>query len=141
MTNPKTRFACFIALLLLTGCGANESVLKSGKETPSTNSAPQQPAIDQDLAAVRNADFRWVFVLRRKDGGKIDAEDRSVIKANTVEANRRVSSDDDKAFIIGTNMQIPPEKMMALYQRFAIEDHSPPPDANTNVNGNSNAVK
>lgn len=131
----KLLTALVAAALLGTACGANEQVLKSGKETPS-NSVRTSSSIDDDLAAMRNADFRWVFVLRRKDGGVIDAEDRGVIKVNTVEANRRVSADGDKAFIIGTNTQIPPEKMMALYQRFAVEDHSPAPAANADTNSN-----
>jgi hypothetical protein len=124
--------------LLLTACGANDSILKSGKETPSTNTAAISE-IESDLAAVKNADFRWIYVLRRKDGGVIDGEDKKVIKANTVEANRRVSSDADKAFIIGTNTQIPAEKLAALYQHFAVDDQSPPPsDANTNANTAAN---
>ena len=139
MTNLITKLAS-LALLLLTACGANDNVLKSGKETPQAN-AVAASAFEQDLSAVKNADFRWVYVLRRKDGGVIDAEDKSVIRLSTVGANRRVSADSDKAFIIGTNNQIPPEKMMALYQRFAIEDHSPPLDTNTNANANTNANK
>jgi len=131
----------FLFAAALAACGANDSILKSGKETPSSNSATAVSEMDSDLAAVKNADFRWVYVLRRKDGGPIDAEDRGVIKVNTMEANRRVSTDNDKAFIIGTNNQISPEKMMALYQRFAIEDHSPPPDLNANSNTNAAANK
>jgi hypothetical protein len=130
----------FVACLLLTACGANESVLKSGKETPApANSQTAKSSYEQDLDSMKTADFRFVYVLRRKDGGSIDAEDRGVIKVNTVEANRRISSDNGKAFLIGTNTLIPPEKMTALYQRFAIEDLSPPVDPS--VNGNSNASK
>ena len=126
--------ALIVFALLMTACGANDSILKSGKETPPANSAAVSE-LESDLAAVKNADFRWIYVLRRKDGGVIDADDKKVIKANTVEANRRVSSDGDKAFIIGTNTQIPTEKLTALFQYFAVEDHSPrpPPEANTNA--------
>jgi hypothetical protein len=135
-TNALIVFALFI-----TACGANDSILKSGKETPSSNSTTAVSEIDSDLAAVKNADFRWIYILRRKDGGVIDAEDKKVIKANTVEANRRVSTDGEKAFIIGTNTQIPADKLAALYQHFAVEDQSPPPpDANTNANTNANVA-
>ena len=139
MTSLITKIAC-IAALFLTACGANENILKSGKETPSTNSAQSPPEIEQDLTAVKNADFRWIYILRRRDGGVINAEDKKVIKANTIEANRRVSSDGDKAFIIGTNTQIPTEKLAALFQYFAVEDQSPPPppEANTNTNAAAN---
>ena len=127
--------------LFVTACGADDRILKSGKETPSANSTTAVSEIDSDLAAVKNADFRWVYILRRKDGGVMDAEDKKVIKANTVEANRRVSSDGDKAFIIGTNTQIPTEKLAELFQHFAVEDHSPPPSPETNTNANAAANK
>lgn len=122
---------------LAASCGGNESILRSGKETNGeANALTPQSAFAEDLTAMETAGFTWVYVLRRKDGGKIDAEDRSVIRMNTTEANRRVATDEDRAFLIGTNNQIPPEKMTALYARFAIEDRSPPPAANANSNTN-----
>ncbi len=133
--------AILFSAAILTACGANDSILKSGKDSPSTNSNAAVSEFDADLAAVKNADFRWVYVLRRKDGGVIDAEDKKVIKGNTAEANRRVSSDGDKAFIIGTNTQVPPEKLAALFQHFAVEDDSPPPPAEANTNANAAANK
>ena len=136
----RIRFGSMVLLLALTACGANDKILQSGKQTPDANATPRS-AIDDDLTAMRNADFRFVFVLRRKDGGAIDAGDRAVIKANTAEANRRVSSDNDRAFVIGTNNALPPEKLAALYERFTVEDHSPAPsiDANSNANSGANA--
>lgn len=129
-------------LALTAACGANDGILKSGKETPApSNVQPTRSAFEEDLGSMRTADFSYVYVLRRKDGGKIDAEDRSVIKAQTADANRRMSSDDDRAFIIGSNNQIPPKNMFVLFDRFAVENYSPPPVANTNVNTNTNVNK
>ena len=129
--------ALVLSIVLTAACGANDGILKSGKETPgSSNIQPSKSVFEEDLGSMRTADFSFVYVLRRKDGGKIDAEDRSVIKAQTADANRRMSSDDDKAFIIGSNNQIPPKNMMALYKHFAVEDYSPSPVANTNTNAN-----
>lgn len=139
--NISPTISLLTAALLLAGCGANESVLKSGRETPASNAAPPASvsSFEADLEAMRTADFRWVYVLRRKDGGVIDAEDKSVIKVDTNEANRRVSSDDGKAFIIGTNTPIAPANMLNLYGRFLVEDRSPvPPSANATGNANSN---
>ena len=129
---------CLILLclsLIASGCGPNESILKSGKETPGANVETATP-FDKELEAMRTADFQFIYVLRRKDGGKIDAEDRGVIKVNTTTANRRVAADDDKAFIIGTNTAILPQNMAALYQRFAVDNYSQPPPANSNANAN-----
>jgi hypothetical protein len=125
------------ALFAAAGCGPNESVLKSGKEmSPQTNAAPRQQTFAQELEDVRTGDFRYIFVLRRKDGGEIDAKDRSVIKLNTTDAKRRVSADNGRAFIIGTDAPIPPKNIAAIYAHFAVEDYSHEPPANVSANAN-----
>ncbi len=109
-------------------CGPNEGILKSGKETPSpSNGKAAMTSAERDVEDMRTANFTLILVLRRRDGGPIDAEDRAVIKAQTSEANRRIASDDGKAFVIGANGLIPTEKLATLQARFAVEDHSPQP--------------
>lgn len=129
------KYLLFFVLAISTGCGANEGILKSGNEnSPRTNAAPTQTTFADELDGFRTADFRFILVLRRKDGGEITAEDRSVIKLNTDGANRRVSADNGKAFIIGTNNAMPPKNIAAIYARFAVEDYSPEPAADANAN-------
>ena len=132
------RFACsvflFSSLVFVAACGANESILRSGKDASPQANAESKTTFARELEAMRTADFQFVYVLRRKDGGPIDAEDRVVIKLQTSTANRRVAADDDKAFIIGTNAPIPPLNMAALYARFAVENYLPPPPANADAN-------
>lgn len=127
-----------VLCVMFAACGANEGILKSGKENASqTNAEPSRPTFAKELEEFRTADFRYIFVLRRRDGGDMDAEDRSVIKLNTDGANRRVSADNGRAFIIGTNNVIPPKNIAAIYERFAVENYSPATEVNakTNVNG------
>ena len=133
------KYFLFFALAISTGCGPNEGVLKSGKETsPQTNAAPRPDRrLRRSLKMCRTGDFLYIYVLRRKDGREIDAEDRSVIKLNTTDANRRVSADNGKAFIIGTNNAIPPRNIAAIYERFAVEDYSPSPETNTTADSNA----
>lgn len=117
-----------VALFLSTtfGCGANEGILKSGKDSsPKANTASDKPAITEDINSMRTASFNYIFVLRRKDGGVMDAEDKSVIKLNTEMTNRRVSAEGDKAFVVGSNPIIPAYNMGVLEQRFMVENHSP----------------
>ena len=131
-----TGFAFLLLFIVFTAaCGANEGILKSGKETPAqANVQPKADSFAQELDAMRTADFRFVYVLRRKDGGVIDAEDRGVIKLQTADANRRVAANDGKAFIIGSNVQIPPKNMIVIYDRFAVENYSPQPSVEINAN-------
>ena len=125
-------------VVFLASCGANEGILKSGKDTAtSTNSAPARSTLETDVDAMRTANFKFIYVLRRKDGGEIDSEDRGVIKLRTDGANRRISSDNGKAFVIGSNFEIPADKMLAIYDRFAVENYSPPANVNDTVNANA----
>ena len=138
-----TREHLWIALLLAAaisiGCRANETVLQSGKETPRvSNAGTPKSDFDSDLDGMRSAGFNFIYVLRRKDGAPMETEDRGVIRTNTVDMNRRVSADDGRAFIIGSNYQLPPANHSALVARFEIQDLSPPPTPTPAVNTNSN---
>jgi len=122
---------------LVTSCGANEGILRSGKETQNaSNSAPARSSIDIDIDEMRTANFKLIYVLRRKDGGAIDAEDRAVIKAQTDGVNRRIGSDNGKAFVVGSNAALPPDRLAAIYDRFAVENYSLPDAAATPDNSN-----
>lgn len=138
----KTKIAIGLSGLIMLcvfplACGSNESVLLSGKETPGqANDANQISDFATDLDAMRTAGFTFVFVLRRKDGGTMDAEDVGVIKLQTADTNRRVKTDDDRVVMIGSNKEIPKENLDVLYARFIIENHSLPPVVDTNTNTN-----
>jgi hypothetical protein len=114
------------------GCGANDNILKSGKgPARQANPTPVKTSFETDLEAMRTAGFSFIYVLRRKDGGVIDPEDKSVIRVQTTQANRRVSADEGKAVIVGSNFQIAPHNMAAIYQRFAVDNYSPAPSSGT----------
>ncbi len=118
-----------VATVFAAGCGANENVLRSGKEPSSTqaNAETTRTSLENDIEAMRTAGFTFIYVLRRKDGGVIDPEDKSVIRVQTTQANRRVSADEGRAVIVGSNFQLAPHNMAAIYQRFAVENYSPAP--------------
>lgn len=127
-----------ITCILASACGPDDRILKSGKETPApSNLEASKPTFEKELDEIKSAGFTFVYVLRRKDGQKLDAEDRGVIRLQTADMNRRVTADEDKAVIIGSNYQIPPKNMLVLFDRFAVENFSlpmPVVDANSNAN-------
>ncbi len=118
-----------LSVAFAAGCGANENILRSGKDerVSQANIEASKPSIENDIEAMRTAGFTFIYVLRRKDGGVIDPEDKSVIRLQTTQANRRVSADDGKAVIVGSNFQLAPHNMAAIYQRFAVDNYSPAP--------------
>ncbi len=135
----KTSLIAAALSFLTAACGANEGVLRSGRGTPApSNVESAKTTIDRDIDEMRTAGFSFIYVLRRKDGQKLDSEDRGVVRLQTAEANRRVTSDDDRAVVIGTNYAIPAKNMVTLFDRFAVENYSPPvPPAGTNTPANS----
>lgn len=118
----------FSSVAIISACGPNEGVLRSGSESPApSNLTSAATTVERDVEDMRTAAFQFIYVVRRKDGGPIDAEDKSVIRVQTAVTNRRIASEDGKAFVIGSNREIDPEKMAALLTRFAVDDFSPPP--------------
>jgi hypothetical protein len=123
-------------------CGPDQRIMQSGKGSPSPSAtADQRSSTEQELASMRNAGFSHIYVIRRKDGGPLDPDDKAVLRQQTYEANRRVSAEDGKAVIVGSNFQITVTNMGPLAERFAVQDFSPPQPASTPEPGNSNAVK
>ena len=147
-------FVILISLVLgaswLSACGPNEAILKSNSNESNTAGAPSaantQPAYDSAESEVENmrmADFEFILVLRRKDGGVMQADDKSFVKTVTINANRRSLSDGDKAIVIGANSKVPPELIAKLSQRFVLQDFSKPQAENSNSNSivNANIVR
>jgi hypothetical protein len=126
------------AAIVLSACGANEGLLKAGKENSiAVNAQPPRTQFEADMDAMKTAGFIFVYVLRRKDGAPMDAQDRSLIKAQTVDTNRRVATDNDHAFIVGSNFELGAPNISALSERFLVDTHFDPAQANTNANANS----
>jgi hypothetical protein len=88
---------------------------------------------------MRTADFNFIYVFRRKDGGVLDSEDRGFMNANTpYEINRRKLADGDRALIIGSNFRFPAANFKLMKERFAFEDFSKPESEIMAANTNSN---
>ena len=116
-------------------CGPNQRILESSNENQSasepvavssTNAAPVISSFEQDLNAMRTADFKFIVVFRRKDGQILDAADKDLIGKTAAQANRRRLSDEGKAVIIGSNFPFITGAFDGLAERFKMEDHSKP---------------
>ena len=121
-----------VVMLIGSSCGPNQRILNSASENPplrsdpsDSNTAPVLVTIEQDIEAMRTADFNFIYVFRRRDGAPLDAEDKSYFsRTSPAEMNRRRISDGGKALIIGPNFRMPAENLEELKARFAFEDHS-----------------
>ena len=74
---------------------------------------------------MRTADFVFIYVIKRKDGGPLDAEDKKFAGAVIPgEMNRRTIADDGNAILIGSNFRMPDDSRKLIEERFAFEDLS-----------------
>ena len=119
------------AALVVSACGPNQRIINSSQENreaasrESANVAPAVSSFERDLTAMRNADFKFIYVFRRRDGGVLDADDKSYItRTSPPEMNRRTLSDEGKAVVIGSNFRMPAAVLETFKQRFVFEDHS-----------------
>jgi hypothetical protein len=113
------------------GCGPNESILRSNSNNASTpfapaNDRPAYDSVEKEVENMRTADFNFIFVLRRKDGQKIDASDKAFVRTQVANVNRRSLSGDETAIVIGSNARVPPELITSLRARFDLQDFSKP---------------
>ena len=129
-----------IAAALTISCTPNQRIMQDSENrtvqpVATGTPAPNLSDIERDLKAMQDAQFLFVYVLRREDGAPLDTDDRRY--AGYVipqEMNRRVVSDQGRAIIIGSNFVMPPEIQKVLAERFAFEDRSPQqPQQNSNT--------
>jgi hypothetical protein len=146
------RFRFFFTFLILLisfvsiGCGPNEEILKSNSNqgtsepTASTNSQPPYDTAEAEVQNMRTADFDFIFVLRRKDGGVMQADDKAFVRTNAPNANRRSLVDGEKAIVIGANAGTLGGVIKKLSERFNVQDFSKlrAENANSNVPANAN---
>jgi hypothetical protein len=131
-----------LAVNLVCACSPNQRIAESNArltnaEANRAEATPVQRSLEQDIEAMRTADFIFIYVIKRKDGGPLDAEDKqfasSVIPG---QMNRRTVSTDGKAILVGSNFRLPEAERKLIEERFALEDLSRDPEAhnqNTNV--------
>jgi hypothetical protein len=131
-----------IVVAVVGSCSPNQRIVESNgqwanQEANRAAATPVQKTIEQEIESMRTADFIFIYVIRRKEGGPLDAEDRqfasSVIPG---QMNRRTVSTDGKAILIGSNFRMPEEERKLIEERFALEDLSRDPEA-PNLNSNS----
>ena len=113
-------------------CGPNQRILESSNvnqtaDAPapvSGNVAPAPSSFEQDLSAMRTADFKFILVFRRKDGQPFDAADKDIIAKKASQANRRRLSDEGRAVIIGSNFPFITGLFDDMKERFTMENYS-----------------
>lgn len=107
--------------------GCRDSLTGQNPDGPVMETPEVLTPFERDLKTMETADFQHIYVFRRKDGRPFEAEDKEFLRKNRPpEANRFVISDEDRAFIAGSNFPFTEENLKTLAGRFVIEDLSVP---------------
>lgn len=135
-----------VSALLALGCQPNQSILNSGQSgnnnsANAANSAERpRDTFESALGGVQRSGFKFIFVMRRKDGGQFTKEDKTYIRANSPSTtNQFVLTDEERVVIAASNYVFPEDSLELLRKVFSVEDLSPPKDANSNGSANANA--
>lgn len=135
MKRIVTRAIFLLSLAALgSSCGPNQRILESANANQETSepvavdskAAPSASSFEQDLDAMRTADFKFIVAFRRRDGRPMDANDKEILGKTISQANRRRLSDDGRAVIIGSNFPFVTGAFDPLTERFKMEDYSKP---------------
>jgi hypothetical protein len=136
--NSIFRFTFYLLpliLLLATSC----IVDKNRFEVPTPTPEPRKEStLKDDLKVIENANFKYVYVFKKKDGEKFNSEDIDYLKfyANP-NTNQWLKSDGGITVIAGSNYIFDKKMLDALQKRFIVEGLSPKEaesEQNTKVN-------
>lgn len=129
----KGRFVLLLcACCIAAACAPDQRILNSAatptpSNSPASNSTPSTRTVEEDVQAMRVADFNFIYAFRRKDGAVLDAADKALAADITPpEVNRRKISDSGKAIVLGSNFRLPADVMKQMTDHFAFQDFSKP---------------
>ncbi len=136
-----------VSALIFVFLGLNSACGRISFSPENTNSAVAKPTeeltqIQREIRDTQTADFKFIYVFKRRDGGEFDKADRDFLRENrTPEINRFSATEDKKAFVVGSNYPFIPEHWANLQKRFVVEDYSKPLEVitvETNTNRETN---
>lgn len=140
----KWMLLMMVAAFAAASCSPNQRIVESNaqltdREANRSAATPVVNSLEREIESMRTADFIFIYVIKRKDGAPLDAEDKRFASAVIPsDMNRRTVADDGKAILIGSNFRMPDESRKLISERFAVEDLSPDRTAPVNTNSQTN---
>lgn len=90
------------------------------------DAVPKLTEFEREIRSLKTAGFDYIFVFKRRDGGKLTADDKQFLRQKSHNANRRSLSTDGTALFVGTNFEFEEGDLEELKEIFAFEDYSKP---------------
>lgn len=133
--------AFLILIVFASACEPAPSMIENrATPLPTAENTEKLTSLQREIRDMETAKFKVIFVFKRKDGGVFDKEDKKYLSENKpADTNRFILTDDEKAFVAGSNYPFTLENLEALQKRFIVEDYSKPiTEVNVNINANAN---
>ena len=95
----RTSISAAVLAMIVCSCTPNQRIVESNGQWSNTEpnrvaATPVKSSLEQDIESMRTADFTFIYVIRRKDGGALDDEDKRFAAAVIPsQMNRRSLSD------------------------------------------------
>ncbi len=114
-------FATLLFMFVYSSSGCNRSQsISNTKPTP-----PPATEFERDLQQARDNQYKYIYVLARRDGAAFTSDDSAYLKANApLEVNMWLKTDEGRRVIAGSNFTFKPEHIEALAKRFTIDDYT-----------------
>ncbi len=121
----RIALSAFCLILISISLACESSLSQKNSNNANTSPEVKLTSVERDIKSMQTANFEYIFVFRRKDGGILDSEDKTYLKVNSpADTNRFLLSDDDKAVVAGSSYEFKPENLEKLGKRFNIENYS-----------------
>jgi hypothetical protein len=108
-----------VAFAMLTGVGCD----RRGVQT--TNTRPPKSDFERSIDTVKRGQYVKIYVIRRKDGEPLLADDKMFLRTNTpMETGMWIVTEDNRTAIAGAGFEFEPKHLDALNKRFTVEDYT-----------------
>ena len=118
----------FVLLLGACGGGAAPDISTTNTSTPTATTAGPSPSplsdFEEALRFVRNGQYTYIYVISRKDGKPLSAEDSDFLKINAPQFVDKAATKDKTKVVAGTNFNLEEGNLGMLKKRFVVEDYS-----------------
>lgn len=114
--------------LLFTACGGSPETPANDAPAAANASPTVQPSpltdFERALRFIRNGQFTYIWVFKRKDGKPLTGNDSDFLRTNAPQVVDWAATDDKTVVVAGTNFDLEEGNLEKLKQRFEVEDYS-----------------
>ena len=115
--------AFFVLACNRSGSNSESTNAETVAASPKPNASPLSD-FEESLKFVRNGQFTYIYVISRKDGKPLDAQDKEFLDKYAPQIVDRAATKDKTKIVVGTNFNLEEGNLTLIKKRFNVEDYS-----------------